>query len=280
MRVPTKRPNTAAYQYPDHLRSQVLAAPKAPGVYLFYSDNNDLPLYIGKSIDIRARLLSHLRTPAEARLLQQARRIEYRQTAGEIGALLLESRLIKELQPLTNKRLRRQRRLCSIQLVNDNVELVDTTSLSSGAELYGLFRSRKAATQALLKLADEYQLCLTHLGIERPNSRPCFRAQLGKCAGACYGGETVQTHNARLRQALQGWIVHHWPYAGPIALHETFEDLEDYHVINQWHYLGTYSDAQQARTASTQAVQPFDADSYRILMRPVLFGSAQLIKLF
>ncbi|MCB5392478.1 hypothetical protein LIP47_17190, partial [Eggerthella lenta] len=68
-----------------------------------------MPLYIGKSINIRSRVLSHLRTQDEAAMLRQSRRISWICTAGEIGALLLEARLIKEQQPLFNKRLRRNR---------------------------------------------------------------------------------------------------------------------------------------------------------------------------
>lgn len=49
-------------------------------------------------------------------MLRQARRISWICTAGEMGALLLEARLIKEQQPLFNKRLRRNRQLCSLQL--------------------------------------------------------------------------------------------------------------------------------------------------------------------
>ncbi|MGO2487908.1 MAG: hypothetical protein ACTH8C_11710 [Pseudomonas taetrolens] len=116
--------------YPAHLRAQVEAAPRAPGVYMFYAEGDSIPLYIGKSIDIRSRLLAHLRTPEEARMLRQAQRIEYQQTAGEIGALLLESRLIKELQPLKNKRLRRQQRLCSLRIRDGLLGLEQSTGRS------------------------------------------------------------------------------------------------------------------------------------------------------
>ena len=79
------------YTYPHHLRAAVENAPTSAGIYVFHGERDDLPLYIGKSVNIRARLLSHLRTPAEARLLRQTRRITYTCTAGEIGAVLLEA---------------------------------------------------------------------------------------------------------------------------------------------------------------------------------------------
>ncbi len=93
-------------------------------VYLFHGESDTMPLYIGKSINIRSRVLSHLRTPDEAAMLRQSRRISWICTAGEIGALLLEARLIKEQQPLFNKRLRRNRQLCALQLNEKRVDVV------------------------------------------------------------------------------------------------------------------------------------------------------------
>lgn len=104
----------AIYEYPEHLRPFLSALPTAPGVYLFHSESDTMPLYIGKSVNIRSRVLAHLRTADEAAMLRQAKRISWICTAGEIGALLLEARLIKEQQPLFNKRLRRNRQLCAL----------------------------------------------------------------------------------------------------------------------------------------------------------------------
>lgn len=114
----------AIYEYPEHLRSFLSELPTRPGVYLFHGESDTMPLYIGKSVNIRSRVLSHLRTPDEAAMLRQSRRISWICTAGEIGALLLEARLIKEQQPLFNKRLRRNRQLCSLKLDNQRTEVV------------------------------------------------------------------------------------------------------------------------------------------------------------
>ena len=63
-----------AFAYPEHLRACARELPDAPGVYVFHGEEGDtLPLYIGKSVRIRSRVLSHLRNPEEARLLRQAR---------------------------------------------------------------------------------------------------------------------------------------------------------------------------------------------------------------
>ena len=53
----------AIYEYPEHLRSFLNDLPTRPGVYLFHGESDTMPLYIGKSVNIRSRVLSHLRTP-------------------------------------------------------------------------------------------------------------------------------------------------------------------------------------------------------------------------
>jgi excinuclease Cho len=102
------------YQYPEHLTEEVANLPQTCGVYFFHGDSDAHPLYIGKSVNIRRRVQSHLRNPREARLLAATRRITCIETVGEIGALLLESSMVKQQSPLYNKRLRKIRRLCAL----------------------------------------------------------------------------------------------------------------------------------------------------------------------
>ena len=158
------------YAYPQHLREAIAAIPAAPGVYIFHGEENDVPLYIGKSVNLRSRLLAHLRNPEEARLLRQTQRISHIQTVGEIGALLLEARLIKEQHPLLNQKLRRNRQLCSLHLPSDQPPQVvysKDLNFATAPDLYGLYASRHAALEALRQLADEQRLCYGALGLEK-----------------------------------------------------------------------------------------------------------------
>jgi len=85
-------------------RGAIDAIPEAPGVYLFY-DEGAAPLYIGKSRAMRSRVLQHF--VAGSGWTPRVRRIEWQRTAGELGALLREAQLVKELAPEFNRRLRR-----------------------------------------------------------------------------------------------------------------------------------------------------------------------------
>lgn len=269
-----------AYQYPEHLRPYLEGLPAAPGVYVFHSDHDVLPLYIGKSINIRSRVMSHFRTAGEARLLRQSRRITYHLTAGEIGALLLEAQMIKQLQPLHNKRLRRSRQLCSIHLIDGLPAIVSAKDIDFARtpDLFGLFSSRRSAQQALLTIGDSELLCYSLLGVEKlSHGRACFRFHLGRCAGACCGKESVQEHQLRLLDALQQMRIFSWPYGGAIGLVEQHGDRRQIHVVNNWYYLGSVEQAWQAAQLSTVA-HDFDRDGYNILSGPIFSGKYEIIE--
>ena len=269
------------YDYPQHLRAAIEDAPTGAGVYVFHGQEGDLPLYIGKSVNIRSRLLSHLRTQDEARMLRQTQRISHIRTAGEIGALLLEAQMIKAQHPLFNQKLRRNKQLCSLQMTQGVPEVVYAKDIdfARAPDLYGLFASRHAALDALRALADQNKLCYATLGLEKlPPGKACFRAAIRQCAGVCRGDETPQDHSERLFTSLLGLRVECWPHEGAIGLVERDAELTQIHVVNHWCYLGSAATLDEARQLSTVAAG-FDADGYKILCRPVLTRSVELLVL-
>ncbi len=271
----------AIYAYPEHLRQAIDDLPAAPGVYVFHGDEADLPLYIGKSVHLRHRVLSHLRNVGEARMLRQTRRISYLRTAGEIGALLLEASMIKQLHPLFNQKLRRTRQMCSVRLREGQPEVVYSKDINFATEpgLYGLFGSRHAALEHLRSIANEHRLCLGILGLERvARGRACFRAMINRCAGACRGDESREDHQGRLEAVLAQMQIVCWPYPGAVGLLERFEEMRQVHVIQNWCYLGSADSLEAARHLDRQA-PGFDSDGYKILCRPLLSGTAQIVPL-
>ena len=285
MQLPRRRREdfeaSRVYEYPQHLRAAIEDAPTGAGVYVFHGESGDLPLYIGKSVNIRARLLSHLRNADEARLLRQTRRITCTRTAGEIGALLLEAQQIKQLQPLFNQKLRRNRQLCSLQLTGGQPQVVYSKDMdfASAPELYGLFASRHAALDALRNIADQNRLCYGALGLEKlAPGKACFRAAIRQCAGVCRGDETPDAHQQRLFTSLLALRVECWPYAGAIGLVERDETQTQIHVVRNWCYLGSAATPEEARQLSTVAAG-FDADGYKILVRPILTQSVEIMAL-
>jgi len=62
-------------------------------------------------------------------------------------------------------------------------------------------------------------------------------------------------------------------------LHEQHGEIEEYHVVDSWRYIGTYTCESEARLAPRLPGQAFAADSYKILVRPVLLESTAIIML-
>lgn len=260
---------------PAHLDSaQLEALPSTPGVYLLYGHNR-LPLYVGKSINLRSRVLGHFQRDhqddKEMRLAQQVQHIEWEETAGDLGAQLREAQLVKTLMPIMNRQLRRQGKLTTWHWPEGvhQPELLSGNALSQPhqGKLFGLFRNAREAKSALRSIVEEQQLCPQVLGLEKGKGR-CFANQLGKCRGACHGQEPLDEHTQRARSALKQLQVNVWPWPGSIAIeeHPAGNAKPAWHVVRQWCYLGSAASLAQAKKlVDTPSI--FDVDSYRILNR-------------
>ncbi len=176
----------------------------------------------------------------------------------------------------------------AIEAVELNAEGVD--------ERFGLFRSPRQASKQIEKLADHYFLCHKLLGLESDtrveNKKPCFRAQLKKCFGACHGAEEAAAYNQRVNSALNNYQLKMWPYPGAIMIEE--RDMQEpdnvaFHVVYNWRYIAkltliedlydqgyqladTHLQKSQARNDSQQSSPStgddrFDLDIYFILVR-------------
>lgn len=256
--------------------------PESAGIYRFYSSDGAL-LYVGKSKNIRKRVLEHFaaahRMPAEEKLARQVGRVEWTETAGELGALLAEARAVKAAKPLNNRRLRSAHAV-TLRFVPtadgfDRLETLSTAEASAGpdSDYFGLYRDAKAALKAAEEICRAQKLCPKRLGLEAGRGAEsadssCFSYQLGRCRGACVGLETAALHNARARLALSSTRLASWPFRGRVVVVETdWRGCEDFHVLSDWRYLGTaHDEAGVAEVAREQAID-FDPDIYRILRK-------------
>jgi DNA polymerase-3 subunit epsilon len=264
---------------PPQLETDVSDIPDTPGVYLFYGESS-IPLYVGKSINLRTRVMSHFQASSkvarEMRILQEIRRIEWHETAGELGALLLESRLVKELQPIHNRLLRKEKQLLAWKLHQDpaarpQLQLVrmDEVDATEMGQLYGVYRSKRQALDTLRALADTHQLCPFALGLESGKGA-CFASQIGRCKGVCAGREVPALHRVRLQMALTEHRLHAWPHAGRMGIreHNPLTGRTDIHVFDQWCHVATAHDDEALQDAvSTRQPLAFDLDTYRLLVK-------------
>jgi DNA polymerase-3 subunit epsilon len=248
--------------------------PDGAGVYLFYGENN-LPLYVGKSKELKKRVLAHFAADhaaaKEMNLAQQVRRIECIETGGEIGALLKEAALIKQLQPIHNRALRRNEDLCFWELTETRAGewrpqllMASDLELRRQEHLYGPFKTAREAKRTLTELAKEHHLCHSLLGLEKVKAeKPCFAYQLQQCKGACVGKEPMSFHSARLMAALGRHRLAPWPFAGPAWIREG----DEVHLIDHWRHLGTVQSEADLHGLLETPAPAFERDSYRILQK-------------
>ncbi len=240
---------------PIKLKHQDLEAlPETPGVYIFYGSSG-APLYVGKSINIKERVLSHfssdLVSPKEMKISQQIESIETIETQGELGALLKESELVKKLLPLYNRQLRLKKELIILKaeldksgykkIVLDTTKNIETEQLG---DILGIFRSKSQAKEFLVKVCKEHTLCEKLLGLENTKGA-CFGLRLSRCKGACVGQENSLKYNLRFLEAFMDSKIKSWPFDGPIIIKEGKQVF----TVDNWCCNGA----------------PFDLDTYKIL---------------
>ncbi len=252
--------------------SDVERLPETPGVYMFFG-KSEIPLYIGKSISIKDRVLSHFLndtdSSTEMEISQQVERIETVETGGELSALILESELIKKMQPLYNRKLRNSRRLVVLRKVTTK-DGYHSLTIGKGEEIkseelddiLGIFKSQKSAKEHLSNLVNQFGLCQKLLGLQK-GSGPCFSYHLEKCKGACVGKEKPILFNARFIMAFAKTKMQSWPFNGPVIVKEKKEDVGEALVFDKWCYLGKYSEYLYEEKDGTTPLSDFDI--YKIL---------------
>jgi len=259
--------------------------PEAPGVYRFYGEN-PLPLYIGKSINLRERVAAHFtgdwQSETDLRLSQEIRRIEIEETAGELGALLREASLVKSELPARNRALRRKEEAGVLVIGDDGrPHYVVAAAIGEGGmgPAYGPFATRRGAREVLRAIATEQRLCWIRLGLEKRASGPCFQRQLHRCAGVCTGEESADAHDLRLRMVLAAHVVPRWPIDGIALVSECSANKErvDVHLMRDWCWLATArDDAELACLLESPPNATFDIDIARLLHKRWAKGTLSL----
>lgn len=274
---------------PNLPKSEIDKLPNSPGVYLFYGEDDEL-LYVGKSVRIRERVWSHfyadLVVRKEQLIKDKVRRIEAQTTAGELSALLLESRLIKELGPTYNRMLRKKRQMLLVKLEKDKLGYLRVKMERSGMpevadlnHVYGVFNNKRQALARLTKLSKQHELCDKLAGLESGKG-VCFGYHLGTCKGACLGKESAESYNRRLVAAMEETRIAMWPFEQPVVVYENDETTgqESYHVFDKWCHVGTTNDMSQVKAVADSPTNlEFDWDTYHIVKKYLRVPEAQVV---
>jgi DNA polymerase III subunit epsilon len=170
--------------------------PARPGVYLM-KDAYGQVIYVGKAKCLKDRLTSYYNQPLGYTrkmdgLLQNVKEIETRVLGSELEALLVESQLIKELQPTYNVQLRNYELypFIKIDIQHPFPRVYATREVAAdGARYFGPFRSRRIVdlTIELVQKVFPIRTCTRSLPPQAKPSDPCLRLHLNRCPGPCRG---------------------------------------------------------------------------------------------
>lgn len=182
--------------------------PEETGVYYFLDENQKI-IYVGKSKNIKSRVLSHLSNTTTKRALEMKNKvahISWELTGNELVALLLEAHEIHTNLPQYNRAQRRsmfnhglfsflddegylQLKICKLNDCEGDVPLTTFNSLMAGKNF-------------LFQLCEDHTLCQKLCGLYTAKNS-CFQYKIKECKGACIGEEAPENYNARVAKAIE-----------------------------------------------------------------------------
>ncbi|VTS02440.1 excinuclease ABC subunit UvrC [Tuwongella immobilis] len=203
--VETPEPNAL----PPH--EKVKTFPTTPGVYLM-KDAEGKVIYVGKAKVLRNRA-SHYFTQLAAEeqrtreLVKHIADLDYIQTDTEVDALLLESRLVKDLMPRFNIDLKDDKSFPYLQIrMREEFPRVEFTRNPKrrGVKLYGPFTSARSLRMAIQVLQRIFQFRTCKLDINSSEERwrwfrPCLLASIRQCTAPCNLRVTPEEYRKQIR---------------------------------------------------------------------------------
>lgn len=202
-----------------HAAAKVREFPQSPGVYLM-KDAAGRVIYVGKAKSLRARAGSYfLKAAAEERrtadLVREICDIDYIEADSEVDALLVEARLVKDVQPKFNQELKDDKTFPYLEIhTREDFPRVEFTREPSerGTKLYGPFASAGGLRGAIQVLQKIFKFRTCTLDIDENDEkwrwfRPCLLASINQCTAPCnlrISKEEYRRDIHRLRMFLEG----------------------------------------------------------------------------
>ena len=181
----------------EQAAAKVRTFPQSPGVYLMKNDAG-VVIYVGKATNLRSRAGSYfLKAAAEeartADWIGEIADVDFMECESEVDALLVESRLIKDIQPQHNKIQKDDKSFPYLQISTyEDFPRVEITREpeTSGVKLYGPFTSAGSLRGAVQVLQRVFKFRTCSLDIDADDDRwrwfrPCLLASIKQCTAPC-----------------------------------------------------------------------------------------------
>jgi DNA polymerase-3 subunit epsilon len=186
---------------PSERPADLKKLPKDPGVYIF-RDARGRPLYVGKSVSLRTRARSHFCAPAG--WTEKAETVDYRSTHSELGALVLENRLIKELKPPGNAALKRTDGhvylRCRLDIAYPVLEVADEPAPGHAVNI-GPLRGKTLTEELAGQLGSLFGLRQCGRKLKLREHRSLY-GQMGRCMSPCLNDLDPNAYRRKLDEAL------------------------------------------------------------------------------
>jgi excinuclease ABC subunit C len=181
----------------ERLNEKAKTLPRAPGVYLM-KDAKDRVIYVGKASSLRDRVGSYFQAATKLEFLKSGLRddvvdFDFLQTDDDVEALLVENRLIKDIQPKYNARLTDDKTFPYLMITTGEEfpgVYITREPKTKGAKLYGPFTSVHQLREAvsLMQKASKFRNCHLEISESDPKRRffrPCILHAIKQCTAPC-----------------------------------------------------------------------------------------------
>jgi len=190
------------------LKNRIKEAPKTSGVYLF-KNKKDIPIYIGKAINIKRRLSNYGNLPKLPRRLQkmvsQTVNIDFELTESERNALLLEALLIKKFSPRYNIRLKDDKSFPLIKITNGNFPRLTRfrNDFHQDDRVFGPFTSALKTDKVIKILQKSFKLRSCSDLEFKNRKRPCLLFDLKQCSAPCVQYVNQQDYEQQVNDTIK-----------------------------------------------------------------------------
>ncbi len=192
----------------DIIRQTVKTLPQVPGVYRMINSRGEV-VYVGKAKDLKKRVVSYTFAPKLPhrlqRMVSETVSMEIVTTHTETEALLLESNLIKKLQPHYNILLKDDKSFPYILITQGHpyprLEKHRGPQHQKG-KYFGPFASVLAVEETMILLQKVFLIRNCSDTFFERRTRPCLQYHIKRCSAPCVGKIPEKDYETLVKEAV------------------------------------------------------------------------------
>ena len=199
-------PNKAPAQYLKIIDK----LPSEMGVNYIHNKANEI-VYIGKSNNIKKRVLSHLTGKQKKALAiqKEVTQVTYSLTGGELVTLLKEQNEIKINAPVYNRVMKFRIFPMGVRIdSSESYPKLIVEQIQKDQDYLSVYKNIKAAKAAVFRWMDHFGICMQKTSLMSAE-RACFNYTLKKCDGACVGEESPKAYAHKIAALIASFSYPH-----------------------------------------------------------------------